>query len=339
MARNEVKTRSYSFQGDSETRRRRIVASLIFCLCVVLTLQATAQFIAYKLMFHPALGNLCFDLFGYPVYPFYKGAYWLFELFRVYEETDVRFAAQSAFVFAAGLLLSVFFTRTYIFRSRGKSLESIHGTAHWATLREVKEAGLLDDRGEPFPEGVVVGGFSVGNQVKKMRHGGKEHVLCYAPTRSGKGISLVLPTLLDGWNQSAFVLDIKGENYACSAGYRKNVLGDKVLKLDFTDPFAVEKGTSATFNPLEEVPLDYEFPEGFLTDPENIEKYPFEMIHSDTYSETATIQQVVAIIIDPQGKGLEDHWSRTASSFLLGAITHLLYRHRVEGRGCPGIAD
>jgi hypothetical protein len=38
------------------------------------------------------------------------------------------------------------------------------------------------------------------------------YVLCYAPTRSGKGISLVLPTLLDGWKQSVFVLDIKQEN-------------------------------------------------------------------------------------------------------------------------------
>jgi type IV secretory pathway TraG/TraD family ATPase VirD4 len=84
--------------------------------------------------------------------------------------------------------------------------------------------------------------------------------------------------------------------------------------LDFTDPFAIEKGTSATFNPLEEVSLDYDFPEGFIPDLQNLEKTPLEMVHSDTYNETSTIQQIVAIIIDPQGKGLEDHWGATRFS-------------------------
>jgi type IV secretion system protein VirD4 len=87
------------------------------------------------------------------------------------------------------------------------------------------------------------------------------------------------------------------------------------------------------------VPLDYDFPEGFVPDPQNIMGAPFEMVHSDTWNETSSVQQIVAIIIDPQGKGIEDHWGRTASSFMLGAITHLLYKHKLEGRGCPGIAD
>jgi type IV secretion system protein VirD4 len=82
-----------------------------------------------------------------------------------------------------------------------------------------------------------------------MRHNGREHVLCYAPTRSGKGISLVLPTLLDGWRESVFVLDIKNENCSLSAGYRAKELGQKILKLDFTDPDAISKGTSAVFTP------------------------------------------------------------------------------------------
>ena len=30
---------------------------------------------------------------------------------------------------------------------------------------------------------------------------------------------------------------------------------------------------------------------------------------------------------------------KTASSFMLGAITHMLYRHKIEGLPCPGIAD
>jgi type IV secretion system protein VirD4 len=214
MARNEIRTGSYSFQsGDEDKKSYRIKAFAIFCCCFIVTLQITAQYIAYQYMHHPALGWRI-HLLGYPAYPFYRAAYWLFELMRQYEKSRSNMAAMSAFVFASGLLISVFITRAYIFKSRKKSLESIHGTAHWATLKEIQEAGLLDEDDDPFPEGVVVGGISVGRKkkVKMMRHNGREHVLCYAPTRSGKGVSLVLPTLLDGWNESAFILDIKAEN-------------------------------------------------------------------------------------------------------------------------------
>jgi type IV secretion system protein VirD4 len=257
-----------------------------------------------------------------------------------YEESRSNIAAMSAFIFSAGLIISAFAARRCYLNGRSESLESLHGSAHWATLKEIQDAGLLDKKGEPFPEGVVVGGVRVGKKVKMMRHGGREHVLCYAPTRSGKGISLVLPTLLDGWTQSVFVLDIKSENFALSAGYRKNELKQKILKLDFTDPDAIEKGTSATFNPLEEVLLDYVFEPGKrLPDPGNPEEAVFRLAPSGTSSETATIQQIISIIIDPNGKGLEDHWAKTASSFMLGAVTHMLYKFRMERRGVPGIYD
>jgi type IV secretion system protein VirD4 len=341
MARNEIQTPDYSFRGKTNKGYRK-KAFVIFCLGIAVTLQAAAQYIAYRYAYHPALGWSVQTL-GYPVYPFYRAAYWLFELLRTYERSRSNVAAMSASIFASGMILSAFMTRAYIFKARGKSLETIHGTAHWAALEEIQEAGLLGGDGEPFPEGVVTGGVEIPKKwpfgrktVKMMRHNGREHVLCYAPTRSGKGVSLVLPTLLDGWNQSAFVLDIKGENAALSAGYRKSI-GHKILRLDFTDPFALEKGTSATFNPLEEVPLDYELPEGFVPDMNDLK--PFDMVRSGTHSETATIQQIVNIIIDPHGKGLDDHWQKTAASFMLGAITHMLYRRKLEGKGCPGIAD
>jgi len=257
-----------------------------------------------------------------------------------YEETRSTIAATSAFIFSAGLLISSFAARSCYLKGRSESLESLHGSAHWATMKEIQAAGLLDDDGEPFPEGVVIGGVKSGSEIKMMRHGGREHVLCYAPTRSGKGISIVLPTLLDGWKQSVFVLDIKRENFSLSAGYRAKELGQKILKLDFTDPDAIEKGTSATLNPLGEVQLDFAFdPKKLLPDPNNPEDSIFKLVPSGTNDETATIQQIISIIIDPAGKGLTDHWSKTASSFMLGAITHLLYRFRMERRGVPGISD
>lgn len=339
MARNIVKTQDYSFQGlKREGVDHRIKALIAFAVCTVMNFQVTVQYIAWAFGHHPALG-WSVSVKGFHLYPFYRAPYWLYLLMSSYEASNSRLAVTSAFTFTVGMLVSVFAARKFYLRGKSERLESLHGSAHWATLREIQDAGLLDEDGEPFREGVVVGGVKVGKKVKIMRHNGREHVLCYAPTRSGKGISLVLPTLLDGWRQSVFVLDIKSENHALSAGYRAKELGQKILKLDFTDPDALTKGTSATFNPLEEVPLDFDFGPGPRPEPDDPEAAPFKLIPSGTYTETATIQQIVSIIVDPQGKGLEDHWSKTASSFMLGAITHLLYRFKIEGRGCPGIAD
>ena len=340
MARNIVKTRDYSFRGvKREGMDYRTRAAIIFAVCLVITLQVTAQYIAYAFENHPALG-WSFTVRGYHVYPFYRAAYWLYVLMSAYEESRSNIAAMSAFIFSTGLIISAFAARNCYLKGKSESLESLHGSAHWATMKEIKDAGLLDGDGEPFPEGVVVGGVEVGKEVKMMRHSGREHVLCYAPTRSGKGISLVLPTLLDGWNKSVFVLDIKQENFALSAGYRSKELGQKILKLDFTDPEAISKGTSSTFNPLEEVRLDFTFEPGKrLPNPNDPEDSIFRLVPSGTNDETATIQQIISIIIDPSGKGLSDHWEKTASSFMLGAVTHLLYKFRMERRGVPGIAD
>ena len=76
--------------------------------------------------------------------------------------------------------------------------------------------GLLD-----ASEGVYVGGWKPKrwSHLHYLRHDGPEHVLAFAPTRSGKGVSLVIPTLL-AWNESAVIYDIKGENWAKTAGFR-----------------------------------------------------------------------------------------------------------------------
>ncbi|GHV47407.1 conjugal transfer protein TraG [Synergistales bacterium] len=346
MPQNIVRTKDYSFRGvKREGLGYKTKALIIFSVCVVITLQITAQYIAYAYGYHPALGWSFSPIQGYRIYPFYRAVYWLYELMRTYEESRSTVAATSAFIFSAGLIISAYSARKCYMLGKSESLESLHGSAHWATMREIQDAGLLDGNGESFKEGVVVGGIKVGKEVKTMRHNGREHVLCYAPTRSGKGISLVLPTLLDGWRQSVFVLDIKQENYSLSAGYRAKELKQDILKLDFTDPDAISKGTSATFNPLEEVLLDFDFEQGTgkkmnpNANPDNPEEDIFRLVPSGTNSETATIQQIISIIVDPNGKGLSDHWEKTASSLMLGAVTHMLYKFKMEHRGVPGMAD
>ena len=342
MTRNVVKTQGY-VQGGKGNAKRRSRAIRLFFACMLFVLQLTAQVIAHHFGYHPALG-WSVPVKGYRLYPFYRALYWLYELLSTYDQTRSSLATSCSFLVAMGMLISMLVAKKYYYAGT-KALEALHGSAHWATKREIQDAALLDSRGNPQTEGVVVGGllekkrFGWKKQTKILRHNGPEHVMCYAPTRSGKGVSLVIPTLLDGWRGSTFVHDLKGENFGLSAGYRQRTLGHKILKLDFTDPFAVSKGTSATFNPLEEVPLDFDFSDDFRPNPRNIGAAPFRLSHTNTYSETASVQQIVSIIVDPYGKGNDDHWSKTASSFMLGCITHLLYKFKLEGKGYPGIAD
>lgn len=101
-------------------------------------------------------------------------------------------------------------------------------------LREVREAGLTKDAG------VCLGLY----RGRYLRHAGPEHVLAFAPTRSGKGVGLVVPTLLT-WTGSAVIHDIKGENWNLTAGWRSRF--SHCLLFNPTDP------ASAAYNPLLEV--------------------------------------------------------------------------------------
>lgn len=80
----------------------------------------------------------------------------------------------------------------------------------WATARELRRAGYFSR------QGVILG--LRGRRL--LRVPGDSHVLLAAPTRSGKGVGFVIPNLLD-WPGSVVVLDVKGENYAATAGWRQ----------------------------------------------------------------------------------------------------------------------
>ena len=156
-----------------------------------------------------------------------------------------------------------------------------YGSARWASAREVQSAGLLG------ADGVVLGRFG----RSYLRHDGPEHVLCFAPTRSGKGVGLVVPTLLT-WPGSAIVHDIKGENWRLTAGWRARF--GRVLVFDPTNP------NSSAYNPL------------------------LEVRRGD--AEVRDVQNVADILVDPEG-ALErrNHWEKTSHSLLVGAILHVLY--------------
>ncbi len=116
----------------------------------------------------------------------------------------------------------------------------LHGEARFASHDEIQQAGLYGERG------VIVG--KVGRRY--LVYGGQEFVLLAAPTRSGKGVSIVLPNLLH-YDESVVVLDIKMENFAYTSKFRQTH-GHQVYLFN---PFGAD-GQTHRWNPLDAVDRD-----------------------------------------------------------------------------------
>jgi type IV secretion system protein VirD4 len=96
-----------------------------------------------------------------------------------------------------------------LFRSKR---ESLHGDARFATQADLKKAGLL----RQTPQGILIGS----HQGQYLWLGGSQHVVCISPTRSGKTTSIAIPVLLS-YQQSMVVLDLKGELFKATSGWRE----------------------------------------------------------------------------------------------------------------------
>lgn len=115
---------------------------------------------------------------------------------------------------------------------------ALHGEARFANRSEVQKSGLLDNK-----PGIMVGKLA----NKFLTFAGQQFVLLAAPTRSGKGVGIVIPNLLS-FPDSVVVLDIKQENFNITAGFRQKH-GQKVYLFN---PFAEDYRTHR-YNPLEYV--------------------------------------------------------------------------------------
>ena len=258
---------------------------------VFVTMWAATQWVAWKLGFQPRLGPPWFVLIGgLPVY--YPPAFFWWWL--VYDAYAPKIFMQGACIAASGGILSMLVAFVMsIWRAREARTAATYGSARWATASEVRTAQLMG------PDGVVLGRFG----RHYLRHNGPEHVLCFAPTRSGKGVGLVVPTLLT-WPGSCIVHDIKGENWNLTSGFR--ALHGRVLLFDPTNR------RSAAYNPLLEVRRGE--------------------------WEVRDVQNIADVLVDPEG-ALEkrNHWEKTSHSLLVGAILHVLYAE--ENKTLAGVAN
>jgi len=249
----------------------------VFAIVLVCIWGAT-EWVAWRLAFQPELGTPWFKLLGFPVY--YPPAF--FWWWYGYDAYAPSIFVEGAYLAASGgLIAAAVAIGMSVLRAREAKKVETYGSARWAGAAEVKAAGLLG------PDGVVLGRYA----HDYLRHDGPEHVLCFAPTRSGKGVGLVIPSLLT-WPGSAIVHDIKGENWQLTAGFRAR--HGRVLLFDPTNP------KSSAYNPLLEVRRGE--------------------------WEVRDVQNIADILVDPEGS-LEkrSHWEKTSHALLVGAILHVLY--------------
>ncbi|SEN52275.1 type IV secretion system protein VirD4 [Luteibacter sp. UNCMF331Sha3.1] len=114
--------------------------------------------------------------------------------------------------------------------------ETTHGEARFATLRELRRAGLLTRR----PESILIGRSG----KHRLWLGGAQHVIAISPTRSGKTTSLAVPVLMT-YAHSMIVLDLKGELHKLTSGCRE-AMGQRVFVWAPYD----EAGRTDRFNPM-----------------------------------------------------------------------------------------
>ncbi|MFT8775171.1 MAG: conjugal transfer protein TraG [Gluconacetobacter liquefaciens] len=247
-------------------------------LIVFVAIWSATEWTAWRLGFQPQLGAPWFMVAGWPFY-YPPALFWWWYFYDAYAPSI--FVTGGYIASSGGLIGCVVAIGLSILRAREARNVATYGSARWADAAQVKQAGLLD------PDGVVLGRLD----RDYLRHNGPEHVLCFAPTRSGKGVGLVVPTLLT-WPGSAIVHDIKGENWGLTAGFRAR--HGRVLLFDPTDP------ASSPYNPL------------------------LEVRRGDR--EVRDVQNIADILVDPEGAlDRRNHWEKTSHSLLVGAILHVLY--------------
>lgn len=267
-------------------------------------LQAATQFFASDFKYQAALGEH-FD----HVYPPWKIIQWADKWYSQYPDTFMRAGSVGILVTCVGLIGLI--VAKMVLANSSKANEYLHGSARWANSKDIQAAGLIpkartfwqyiSGKESAASTGVYVGAWLDKNGKQHyLRHNGPEHVLCYAPTRSGKGVGLVVPTLLS-WGHSAVITDLKGELWALTSGWRQKYAKNKVLRFE---P-AIANG-SVCWNPLDEIRVC-------------------------TENEVGDVQNLATLLVDPDGKGLESHWQKTGQALLVGVILHALYKAKADG--------
>ncbi|MDR5791707.1 type IV secretory system conjugative DNA transfer family protein [Caballeronia sp. LP003] len=297
------------------------------------------QYFAAKVQYSPYLGVALHRFATWTLYPPYDWLVWGWSFSDVGAVSErlhmmLAVAVGGAFISILSAIVAI-----YGLFAPNRGMEELHGSAHWASTNEVDATGLLGSASREV-SGTFVGSVmldsngdtitpanpvfhdrylprmdgneqardkegrplwkpnpSVLKSIEYLRDDGPTHTLVFAPTRSGKGRGIIIPSLF-AWKHSVIVNDQKGENYALTSGMRK-AAGQIVFKFE---PTCLD-GTTACWNPLAE-------------------------IRKFTIRDVADAQNIMAAIVDPESKGMEDHWIARAWELLTALALHSIYAEK-----------
>ncbi len=279
----------------------------VMLISLLAGLAGATQYTAAALAYQPRLGPPLTVIAGRPVYEPWAWLGWAYR-FEPYAPRIFETASTIAYAgFFGGFALALGLA---LIRLKRTPASKAYGSARWATTKELQKVSLLGDSGVVLsqtaearylasPDGKGSVKWTMKRTGRLLRHAGPEHVFCFAPTRSGKGIGLVIPTLLT-WNESVLVYDIKKELWAATAGWRR--------KFSHCWRFEPTAADSVRFNPLLEVRRGS--------------------------NEIRDAQNIADILVDPEGTSdRRDHWQTTAHTLLVGAILHVLYAEAERSLG------
>jgi type IV secretion system protein VirD4 len=245
--------------------------------------------------------------FRYPLHQPFAILGWPVEYWR---RTDIHPSLFSALKltgwFSAAAIVFYFFMEFILVLNKK---QNIFGTARWATVKDMGAAGLLGTNG-----GMVIGQTadaqvgaaydvkknSVVLHLKKngryyLGQAGIYNMLLAAPTRAGKGVSNVVPTLLS-YKGSMIVLDFKGENFNLTSGFRR-----KFGKVYRWNPTGGRDDAGHHFNPLMEVRGG-----------------------DDAFSDANLIADILTTPASGQSNSSSEHFTNAAKDFLTSVILHVL---------------
>lgn len=219
MSKANLNIRSNKNEGQGHLIRLLSIVSLIGGL------QLATQYFAHQFNYQPQLGAHLFH-----IYEPWSILVWA-NKWHSYYPGFFDMAASIGILFSSiGLIMALFLKMVQA--NSSTTNHGLYGSARWANKKDIENAGLIRTRKKHGNDSVYVGAWEENSRkTHYLKHYGPEHVLCYAPTRSGKGVSLVIPTLL-AWPQSAVITDLKGELWALTAGWRKEYAHNKVLRFD-----------------------------------------------------------------------------------------------------------
>lgn len=284
-------------RGDPDARHKvywlSVLNWIVPICCILVGLFITTQKFAPLMNYDPSvIGNPLFVLkSGYRIY---DPLVFILGMFK-YAFNDVYsyyfFQAVPPAFFSLVLAVLIFVITSIIVSAHQKN-QHIHGTARWATRKDLEHYGMLQQYGVVCGELATAGvGYHVDREKASLTldlkktpvfkkpliaplvcHSGRTNTWLIAPTRSGKGVSCIIPTLLRygvpvyKWIKKKFlffkfktkkeitgrgsvvVFDPKGENWDATAGYRSKF--STCIPFRPLDP----NGNTAHYNPIHEIP-------------------------------------------------------------------------------------